>query len=299
MSLTRLVPSLTVLALTVGLFAAPSPARAQSGLIIDTVNLEGVAYDAVNGILTATDGTVTGTFAGFPFTTDIEDFAIGLLPDPTSNDSCAILNLELAPIDLDLLGLHVDTSAICLELTAFPDEGLLGDLLCGLAGGDLPLLDDLLGVLPDILTESMAAEADAPGADAEDICDGECEILDLALGPVDLTLLGLKVYLHNCEDGPVQVCISASAGEGLLGDLLCGLAGGGILPDLGQLLDIIDAIGDLLDLEMNNPGQINRLTSLLRRLLRDGILSNSELASLEQLADKIARLPSQALRNRN
>jgi hypothetical protein len=293
MSLTRLVPSLTVLAFTVGLFAAPSPARAQSGLIIDTINLEGVAYDAVTGVLTATGGTVTGTFAGLPFTTDIEDFAIGLLPDDDPSGGCSILNLELAPIDLDLLGLHVDTSAICLELTAFPGEGLLGDLLCGLAGGNLPLLEDLLGVLPDILTESMAAEADAPGADAEDICDGECEILDLALGPVDLTLLGLNVYLHNCEDGPVQVCVSASAGEGLLGDLLCGLAGGGILPDLGNLEalvgTILDALGDA-DLTPRRLRQlVNRLVSQIADRLEDGNLSDREL-------DRVTKTINQALR---
>ena len=80
---------------------------------------------------------------------------------------------------------------------------------------------------------------------------------------------------------------------------LCGLAGGGILPDLGQLEDIIDAIGGLLDLEVNNLGQINRLTSLVGRQLRDGELSGNELDALEQLAGNIARLPSQALRNRN
>jgi hypothetical protein len=295
MSLNKvLVSSLTALALMVGLFAAPAPARAQSGIIIDSVDLDGVAI--VDGVVTATGGTVTGTFAGLPFTTDIEDFSIDLLPD-SSDGACSILNLELAPIDLDVLGLHVDTSAICLELTAYPDEGLLGQLLCGIAGGNLLGLQELLDLLPGILTEALASEPEAPAADAEDICDGECEILDLAVGPVDLTLLGLNVYLHNCEDGPVQVCVSASSGQGLLGDLLCGLAGGDILPDLGQLLDIIEALDDLLDLEVTNLGQINRLISLVSRLLQDGALSGNELNSLEQLAGKIARLPRQALRN--
>jgi len=291
-----LAPSLTALAFAVGLCAAPSTARAQSGLIITEVQLDGVDFE--DGVLTVDSGTVSGTFAGLPFTTDIEDFSIDLIPEDPENPTgpCSILHLELAPIDLDLLGLHVDTSAICLELTAFPERGLLGDLLCSVAGGNLLDLPGLLGGLPLVLTDALAAESAAPSADAEDICDGECEVLDLAIGPVDLTLLGLNVYLHNCDDGPVQVCISASEGEGLLGDLLCGLAGGGILPDLGQLLDILDAIEDLVDLGVNNPGQINRLISLVSRLLRDGALSNNDLNSLDQLVGQIARLPIRALR---
>ena len=148
---------------------------------------------------------------------------------------CSVLSLELAPIDIDLLGLHVDTSAICLDVTATEGGGLLGDLLCGLAGGlplgNLPILGGaggLIDVVGDILDGVLGGglnSAGDPPAGAEDICDGECEILDLALGPVDLSLLGLNVSLDDCEGGPVQVCVSASEGEGLLGDLLCGLTG--------------------------------------------------------------------------
>jgi len=45
---------------------------------------------------------------------------------------CDILNLELAPINLNVLGLQVKTSAICLEVYAVKGDGLLGNLLCGL-----------------------------------------------------------------------------------------------------------------------------------------------------------------------
>src|SRR5262249_12701039 len=59
-----------------------------------------------------------------------------------------ILNLHLDPIHLNLLGLHVDTSAICLDVTANPGGGVLGDLLGGLAGGlDL---GGILGQLDDV-----------------------------------------------------------------------------------------------------------------------------------------------------
>jgi hypothetical protein len=113
--------------------------------------------------------------------------------------------------------------------------------------------------------------------------------LDLAVGPVDLTLLGLNVHLDDCDNGPVQVCLSASAGEGLLGDLLCGLAGGGILPDLGAIEDVVDVIGDLLDLELTDR-QINRLVRLLDRLLGDdGLLSRQEMNRVEREVARLVR----------
>jgi hypothetical protein len=209
-------------------------------------------------------------------------------------EGCSILDLELGPIDLDLLGLHVDTSPICLSITAFEGEGLLGDLLCGLSGilDGLLNLDNVTDALEDILTGVLTdalGQAGDPPSGAEDICDGDCEVLDLAIGPVDLTLLGLNVHLDDCENGPVQVCLSASEGQGLLGDLLCGLAGGGILPDLGAIEDLVGAIGDLLDLDLTDR-QIDRLVRLLGRLLRDdGLLASEELNKVEKEVDKVLR----------
>jgi len=55
---------------------------------------------------------------------------------PDDHEVCNILNLELQSTTLNLLGLQVKTSDICLDVTATEGEGILGDLLCGLAGGD-------------------------------------------------------------------------------------------------------------------------------------------------------------------
>jgi hypothetical protein len=44
-----------------------------------------------------------------------------------------ILDLALGPITLDVLGLVVETSPICLNITAYDGGGLLGDLLCAVA----------------------------------------------------------------------------------------------------------------------------------------------------------------------
>lgn len=267
------------------LLALGGGARAQQvPLVINNVNL--VNPQLVNGVLTA-GGSVTGTLAGLPFQTNITNFALDLTPNLGAG--CPILNLELAPINLQLLGLHVDTSAICLNITALPNGGLLGELLCDLAGLDLTgILNGLLGDLPGLpgnsllstlLSQSLGGalhnaqrQNQGPGnghghggggGSAGSVCTGECEILDLALGPVDLKLLGLEVTLDDCADGPVLLCVSATRSEGILGSLLCSLAG-------PQLLG--------LDL-----GDITQLVNLAQQLLADGVLSNADILQLRQL----------------
>jgi len=216
--------------------------NASGNLIIKSVDLEGLARDPVTGVISATGGTVTGTLAGAPFTTTIDGLTITPLPADDPSGGCSVLDLHLAPISISLLGLHVDTSAICLSITAIPGGGLLGDLLCGLTDGGLPLpllgpaLTDILG---EILTPAFRQAQPGHGGD-DSVCAGEVEILDLVLGPLDLTLLGLNVHLDNCDDGPIEVCVSATGSEGLLGQLLSGLAGQGplnlTLKDIAQLV---------------------------------------------------------------
>ena len=270
------------------LLALGGTARAQQLPIdIDEINL--VNPQLNDGVLTAASGTVKGTLAGLPFTTDITNFELDLTPDE-DGEECAILSLELAPIHLTLLGLHVDTSAICLEITADPEGGLLGDLLCGLADLGLDdLLDQLLGSLENLNGESLLgtilaqALGDAldngqrqrhrPGhrrGDEDSVCTGDCPILELALGPVDLSLLGLNVLLDDCEGGPVLVCVSATRSEGILGALLCSLAGPR-LPglDLGDIAELIDLAQELLeDGDLSNRDR-QLLRQLLRRLIRE------------------------------
>jgi hypothetical protein len=47
---------------------------------------------------------------------------------------CRILTLRLGPLDLNLLGLRIQLNRINLRITAIRGGGLLGDLLCALAG---------------------------------------------------------------------------------------------------------------------------------------------------------------------
>jgi hypothetical protein len=305
-------PKLLTSLLLVGALAlgfTSTPARAQvapgSGVVINDINLTGVAIDPVTGVLTATGGTVSGTVAGLPFTTDITNFALDLLPDnpTTPGQECSVLHLALAPINLALLGLHVDTSAICLNITAIEGGGLLGDLLCGLAGGDglldterLALLGDALdtGTLADLATQSINQGLASPTAQQSDnVCSGETEILPLSVGPIDLTLLGLNVHLDDCDNGPVQVCVSATASEGLLGQLLAGLAGGNLLGNL-NLGNLGDLVGAILGGLGNNTGtasakETHQLVNQVGKLLRDGQLTDGELAKVSRTVKKITQ----------
>lgn len=259
-------------------FAAPE-ARAQGsgGFDISSVNLTNFE---INGTELRAAGAVTGTLAGLPFTTDITNFVLQLVPDnPATPDvECSVLNLELAPIHLSLLGLHVDTSAICLEITATPSPqgGLLGDLLCALAGGIpggvLPTGGEetaLEGALVDRLEGSLDLSPAVQSNAQNSVCTGECEILALGLGPLDLSLLGLNLSLDDCAGGPVQVCVSATRSEGLLGSLLCGLSN-----------------ADVINLTLADIGRLGRRAT---ELLADGTLSRRDAGELTALLARLIR----------
>ncbi len=176
--------------------------------------------------------------------------------------TASILSLHLAPINLDLLGLDVTTSEICLNITAQKGGGLLGTLLFDidhlLAGGS-PLgsvlgslssgqLTKLTNGLTDLLngalsTVTSSANISGVSTSADPSVPAGTPVLDLSLGPVNLNLLGLQVNLDNCAGGPIKVDITAIPtglpGGGLLGDLLTSLddalaggAGTGLLSSL-------------------------------------------------------------------
>jgi len=219
---------------------AAAPAQAQINLTGIT-NLQGVNYNPVTGVLTIASATLEGTLAGLPFTTDITNFVLS----PGQGSSCSVLDLELAPINISLLGLHVDTSSICLTITAQQGQGILGDLLCSLAGsgGILDIITgilnnaDFLSGLSSVLNRALGQAQKAPPGGS--VCTGHCTVLDVVLGPLNLTLLGVTVNLDNCSNGPVEVCVSATRSEGLLGNILCGLAGNPNLT-LQSLLSFIE-----------------------------------------------------------
>ena len=55
-----------------------------------------------------------------------------------AGEVCLILDLVLGPLDLNLLGLMIHLDRVHLRITADPEGGILGSLLCSLAGGPPP-----------------------------------------------------------------------------------------------------------------------------------------------------------------
>lgn len=217
------------------------------------INISSLTFDPVTGAINA-----VGTIGNQAFT------ATGLLTlTQPETGSTPILHLEINEIHLDLLGLKVDTSKICLDITAQSGSGnLLGNLLTDIAGlldGGTPIGDILgglsstqSGVLTSGLRDVLNGVFGQLGSPAN-VTGTSTNILHLSLGPVDLNLLGLNVSLDNCDDGPVTVDISAESGPGkLLGNLLSGLshlldsnAGGNALAN--KLDKIAGRINHLLD----------------------------------------------------
>ena len=244
---------------------------------------------------------------------------------PLAGEECPILNLELGEINLNLLGLNVDTSEICLDVTASDDTGLLGGLLCDLSGGGLDLggilgelegvvggvdqfLDSLEGLLDNVLGQALdvtgvlGSPLDAAAVDvlqAEAVCD----ILNLALGPVDLAvpLLGVNVHLDDCNDGPVTVDVTADPAGGLLGSLLCGIAGGidvgdidtdALIAQIDQLIDRLGVLSDRLEQLGDAPRNIEAQLDNLQRFAdrtQDSADLDKVLASTDRLISRLDR----------
>ena len=118
------------------------------------------------------------------------------------------------------------------------------------SGGVLQAVGTFTGTVTDDLGNVLAtgSEQIALPVDLQQ-STGSCEILDLVLGPLNLDLLGLVVFLDT-----VHLNITAEPGPGnLLGNLLCAVAGlldgnlptgglGGLLNQLATLLNQILSI---------------------------------------------------------
>jgi len=152
--------------------------------------------------------------------------------------TCPILDLTLGPLDLNLLGLMVHLDRVHLSITADSNGGLLGSLLCSLSGRGSPGLGSTKAAkaltraahrsglatrgvrlsVPLFQTTSGGVTTLSTTKSPLAICN----VLDLTLGPLDLNLLGLMVHLDT-----VHLVITADSEGGILGSLLCSLAGGG------------------------------------------------------------------------
>jgi len=265
----RAVTLLAMLALLVGFGIPQTEAKPKQPAVVNVVPTVN-SITVQDGQLVAS-GMVTADVKGRMITAPFTNVPVelSLAANQTNAGACPILDLALGPINLDLLGLVIETSPICVQITAYDGGGLLGDLLCSVANllnGGLNLdqilggqglvdptglvtlpgltpaqLGDLLGGLQNILNGALENLLDAVLDVITEARGRTCSILHLELGPLDLNLLGLEVILDDCEGGPVVVDITAVRGN-LLGNLLCGLLHRGDLGLGATLQEILDAI---------------------------------------------------------
>jgi hypothetical protein len=161
---------------------------------------------------------------------------------------CDVITLRLAPLDLELLGVQVKTSHISLDVYARKGR-VLGDLFCALSHAKVTFprsarvaraLNSRLDGRPlRVFAASSALPASTAQAQPQ-----TCQVLKLVLGPLHLDLLGLVVDLYGkTRRDPVIVTINAQPAKGLLGQLLCGLAGGGGVTNLAGLQSLLSSLG--------------------------------------------------------
>lgn len=161
---------------------------------------------------------------------------------------CRILNLHLAPLYLNLLGLQVRTSDINLKVKGDRRQ-LLGSLFCSLSRGinlnrlrlarrsahslnqrlqnrPLKVMRFKAPIYPQQQQQQQTTSGTSTPfgtrAAVPPVPPGSCEVLDLLIGPLHLDLLGLIVDLYGpTNTQPVEVLVTADPNGGLLGSLLC------------------------------------------------------------------------------
>jgi hypothetical protein len=146
-----------------------------------------------------------------------------------SRHICDVLFLRLDALTLNLLGLKIELEEpLILRITANRRGGILGRLFCALGA---PRRHAALARTAAQLNRSFVGTSASAfrfqfplnTADAQ-VQQQECEVLELILGPLDLRLLGLRVQLSRVHL-TITGIPSTEPGGGLLGDILCALAG--------------------------------------------------------------------------
>jgi len=227
------------------------------------INFQGVGA-ALNNALATTVDLVNSVSLSLP------PDAVGSGTFDTATDSVTpILDLFVAPVHLDLLGLEVDTSPIHLTITAHAGAGLvLGNVLTDLAhlfDNPPPTLtvDEVNARLAQLLDELNAQIPGIAPAPTPTVTLAPDQFLELTVPPLDLNLLGLIL-----QTSPITVNAFDQTGDGnLLGNLL------------NSLLHTIDATpGNLTVLNQN-------LDALLAKVV--GVLNAAELTLPQSVIDAL------------
>ena len=189
------------------------------------------------------------------------------------NRRCNVITLRLALLYLELLGVQVQTSYISLDVYALRGR-VLGHLFCALAHAKVSfpkVARDLNSRLGGRSMQVLGA-ADSLPAHSAQAQPASCQVLKLVLGPLHLDLLG---------------------------QLLCGLAGGTGVNSLGGLQSLLSLLNQL-GISNLSAGltelDLNRILAGLRARVDDAVrLSGVEIAA-PTLEDVFIDLTGRTLR---
>jgi hypothetical protein len=214
-----------------------------------TMTAKITSFAAVRGHLVAR-GVMTGTLRNGSAVTRDRAPVRFRVAQRQAGRRCDVLTLNLQQLFLELLGARVETSAINLEVYA-RRGAVLGNLFCALSRAKVVLPRVAAAMNRKLHGRSlpvMAAQSDLRPAEHQ----GTCQVLKLILGPLHLDLLGLNIDLYGRnKQSPVIVTISGLPGHGLLGDLLCALAGGGNINSIASLQGLLKTLGvDITDVDL-------------------------------------------------
>ena len=236
---------LLLLTLAVALCGLLAPAASQASTSTLSIKARITKFYAHGSSLNAS-GVITGTLkSGGQVQKDTAPVKFKVAAASKAG-RCNILTLSLQQLHLNLLGARVDTSAINLELYAMRGR-ILGNLFCAVSHAKIVLPRAAAAMNRRLQGRSLRVlAAHSTTAQAAQVAQtpGSCQVLDLILGPLHLDLLGLNVDLYGkTKSDPVEVMITAQPGQGLLGDLLCSLAGGGGINTLSMLQSVLHSLG--------------------------------------------------------
>lgn len=201
------------------------------------------------------------------------DDALGAIPAATvptvQPQEGRVLSLTVPALDLNLLGLNLQTSPITVNADAQEGDGkLLGNVLTSLLGtldatpdkvaqlnntlngvlarvvgvlnaADLTVSSALVGALPPALQTLLNPVLVAPAGSSAPVLDLVIASQDGTSPPVNVDLLGLVVTTSN-----IDARLSATTGDGqILGNLLYNLANLANPNGAGGLLALLNALG--------------------------------------------------------
>jgi hypothetical protein len=165
-----------------------------------------------------------GTFNfGTPYMIPVAGDFAGLA---AAESSTTLSTITLKPLDLDLLGLKVQSSPITVSISAKSGNGeLLGNLFS--SASNLvstkevnQALNNVLGTAVDLVNSTdLSVGGVTPGA-FDNATASTTQVLELFVAPIHLDMVGAQI-----DVSPVRLSVSATAGQGLvLGNALLALS---------------------------------------------------------------------------